>query len=171
MTYAAALRAGQAAVDASAGATLRIDLSEGKAFVGEHELPLSKAQFIWYATLAHHRRSSVGGDGWLRVSDVEPLWRMARRCKEYAWSAAVQGELVDRLMGLASPPKKLKELDEDNLRKMRSDTVTRIRRWSRNRPRELGTLVLPERKKLSAGSVQRIALDPDRIELVGVEDS
>lgn len=171
MTYAAALRAGQAAVDASAGTRLRIDLSEGKAFVGEDELPLSKAQFIWYAALAHHRRSSADGDGGLRVRDVEPLWRMARRCSKYAWSAAVQGELVERLMGLASPPEKLKELDEDNLRKMRSDTVTRIRRWSRKRPRELGALLVPERKKLSTGSVQRIALDPERIELVDVEDS
>ena len=54
---------------------------------------------------------------------------------------------------------------------LRSDTVTRIRRWSRKRPRELGALLVPERKKLSTGSVQRIALDPERIELVDVEDS
>lgn len=55
LTYAAALRAGQAAVDASVSSRLLIELPEGKAFVGEEELPLSKAQFVWYATLAQHR--------------------------------------------------------------------------------------------------------------------
>lgn len=170
MTYAAALRAGQAAVDASASATLRFVLSEGKVFLGDHEIPLSKAQLIWYATLAHYRRSSAGSDGWLRVRDVEPLWHMARRCSEFAWSAVVQGELVDKLMGLESPPKVLKEIDEDNLRKMRADTVKRIRQWSKGKPRELGSLVIPARKKLSTGNVQRIALEPDLIEFVGIPD-
>jgi CRISPR-associated protein (TIGR02584 family) len=170
MTYAAALRAGQAAVDASASATLRFDLPEGKVFLGEHELPLSKAQFIWYATLARHRRSSGGTDGWLRVRDVEPLWNVARRCSVFAWSAVVQAEFVEELMGLASPPRKPKEIDEDNLRKMRADTVSRLRKWAKGRPRELSSLVMPEKRKLSTGNVQRLALDPDRIEFIGIAD-
>jgi len=170
LTYAAALRAGQAAVDASASSRLLIDLPQGKAFVGEEELPLSKAQFVWYATLAQHRRSNPGREGWLKVRDIQPLWRMARACSQFAWSAVVQGELVEKLMTLESPPGELKEVDDDNLRKMRSDTVKRLHKWSTGRPREAAAMIIPSRKKLSAGHVQRIALDPDRIEVVGAPE-
>jgi len=167
MTYAAALRAGQCAVDASSAIALVFDLTRGTVQLGEEDLPLSKVQFIWYSTLAQHRCADRDGEGWLAVRDVMPLWRMARACSTFAWSEAVHAGILEHLMSTGNGPKTLKSLDEETLRKLRADTVRRIRLFCKGRPREVASSIVPARRKVSTGHMQRIALDPSRIEILG----
>jgi hypothetical protein len=137
--------------------------------LGRDVIPLSKAQFIWYATLAQRRSVDVEGDGWVAVSDPEALWRTLRSCRQFFWSEEVQLKLLDHYMGLESAPGELKELDADSLTKLRTDTLRALKKFAKGRPRDLASRIIPTKKKTPAGHLQRIALEPERIELVGLD--
>jgi len=109
-----------------------------------------------------------GEEGWLPVSNVEPLWRMARDCARLAWSDRVQENHIRRFMSLRLPPGSVKDEDnEDPLRKLRADTVGRIRAAAAGLPREVKALIVPGKAKLAGDNMQRIAIEPERIEFVG----
>jgi len=89
-----------------------------------------------------------------------------------ACNAAVlrEGELVAlRYMGLEHAPTELKELDADSLTKLRTDTIRALKKFAKGRPRDLASKIVPAKKKAPAGHLQRIALEPERIELVGLD--
>ena len=71
-------------------------------------------------------------------------------------------------MSLRSPPVSAKDEDnEDPLRKLRADTIGRIRKAATGLPREVKALIVPGKTKLAGDNLQRIAIEPERIDFVG----
>lgn len=168
-TYAFALAAGQAAVNAVAIPQLSIDLAKGEAQVDGITLPLSHSELIWYAALAHARRA---GDGWVATSDLSPLKIVTAACG--AWSDAVKSNPLKKLLGdntLYTKKDAEAELLAD-LAKLKADTRKRMKAWSTKHRPSCAPLLVPEDKRWKVDGAlafhQRLVLDKGHIEIVGL---
>jgi CRISPR-associated protein (TIGR02584 family) len=170
MTHASALRAGQVAIDALVGVRLLFDMEQGCARLGREVIVLSKTQFIWYATLARQRCLDNGGEGWLATGDANALERVAHACRSFGWNEDVRMDLLRRYMGLATESKEIDEEDQaDSLTKLRADTLRALRKFAKGRPRDLGAMIVPAKRKEAGVNMQRLPLEPAHIEFLGVD--
>jgi len=173
VSYAQALGATQAAVDASALPRLVVDLVGGEARVDGVALPLSASELIWYAALALARRD---GEGWIRANSLEALRIVADACASLDWTESVQSEPIRALLSMAIKNATKYEDDDEalaaDLTKLKADTKRRLKTWcTKHRAASLPVLEPKGRRQHEGGSVtfyQRLALPPDRIEIIGL---
>ena len=169
MTHASALRAGQVAIDALVEERLVFDMTQGCVRLGRDVIVLSKAQLLWYATLARERCVGLDNEGWLAVGDVEGLECVAKACSRFGWAHKVRVPPLKRYLGFKTK-RTDSENDVDSLTKVRADTLRVLGKFAKGRPRDLASRVVPEKKKAAGVNLQRIALEPERIEFLGVDD-
>jgi CRISPR-associated protein (TIGR02584 family) len=167
-TYAAALSAGQAAVDAAEPPYLLVDLATGKASVSGEVLPLSPSEFIWWAILADARRKSPGR---VLSNDLDTLRSVIRRCAAFPWTETVKNRTLMAYLAEEAPSgKSVKEIAAD-LSKLRADTRRRLTKWCVDGRSHWGRWLIPESSQGKIKGVlvhsQQIALGGDRIDVRG----
>ena len=184
-TYASALAASQAAVDAAALPRLIVDLAKGEVKVDVVVLELSPSEFIWYAALALARRD---GEGWIAAADLVALRSIADACSAKGWTDKVESDPIRALLGIdlktKTVTKKGKQSKKDQqpyandldlaheLPKLKSDTLKRVKNWCAKNRASCAKLLTPQVKRSHVdGSLtfhQRLELPSDRIEIVGL---
>lgn len=168
-SYATALAAGQAAVDAVAIPQLSIDLGKGEARVDGIVLPLSHSELIWYAALALARRA---GDGWVAASDLSGVKVVVAACG--AWTEAVKSNPLKKLLGDDTLYKKYDDNAEllADLAKLKADTRKRMKAWCTKHRPSCTALLVPEDKRWKVDGTlafhQRVVVDKGHIEIVGL---
>ena len=168
-TYASALAAGQAAVDAVAIPLVSIDLVKGDASVDGMVLPLSHSELIWYAALARARRA---GDGWIAASDLSDVRIVVAACG--AWTEAVKSKPLKKLLGDDTLYKKHDDNAEllADLAMLKADTRKRMKAWCTKHRPSCTALLVPEDKRWKVDGTlafhQRVVLDKGHIEIVGL---
>jgi hypothetical protein len=164
---------GQAsAAVAAAPPELRLEVAKRRAFVDDVQVPLSDAEFAWYATLARARQEGVD-EGWIWTADaVERLRETAsalRKVSKGYWDP--QHALLRALLQGKTPG------DDAGLAPLRSLTRTKLLTFARGAGlrREHAALVVPTLdarrppgapKTAPKMSRFRLALSPDRIVFV-----
>jgi CRISPR-associated protein (TIGR02584 family) len=174
-TYASALNAGQLAIDIATMPSLVIDLVKGVATVDGATMQLSTSELLWYATLAVARQSPGNAEGWIDVSNLGLLKTVAGVCADRVWSETVKAKALRWLLGQHGKEVYKTKPDDadlaDDLKKTRSETLTKVAEWAQaHRPSTMGYLVPEKDRRFSEGALtarQRLRLPPDRISVLG----
>jgi CRISPR-associated protein (TIGR02584 family) len=169
VTYAAALEAGQRAIDRGPMPRLTLDLVEGTARCDADALPVSESELVWLAALALARtRDPDGSGGWLAARDVEALRPVLAACAARGWTERVRSRPLRALLGGTS---KVSSDAVADLAKLRADTRKRMTVWCKQFRPLASTLLVPETRRRwddkALLAEQRIALAPDRITVLG----
>ncbi len=173
-SYASALSAGQEAVDDVAIPMLTVDLVNGKVFVDDEPVALSKTMVLWVAALVLARREA-SDEGWVAASSTTHVKQIAAACAGRPWTKSIRSKPISLLMGRPSLYKKHED-DDDFLRdlgKLKTDTRTAMAAWCAAHRPLAHTMLVPETAKWKApgedatANYQRIAMPPERLKLVG----
>jgi CRISPR-associated protein (TIGR02584 family) len=169
-SYGDALLAAQSAIDEARPPRLVIDLPGGKVLVDGKLLPLSQPQLFWYAALARARRQP--GDGWLS-SDIGPVVALLDEGQAKGWfdwksEGFFQGIGRKYLLDPSLKKPEWQKAHDQNLRTMRSRMASKVRLFCEKNGSPQTRWLVPELRKTQGEHQQRIALEPGRIELLGL---
>jgi CRISPR-associated protein (TIGR02584 family) len=150
------LAATQSALREAERPRLHIDLIAEEAWVNDARLPLSLSQLIWLAVLARARKQ---GEGWVDVSDHEPLRGVLQQIQPgVTWEKQSHNQALVALREPDGDP------DEAALRTLRSQTKRRLVQLCQKIPH--GALLVPEIRTVSCNgkqTQQRLPLEGERI--------
>jgi hypothetical protein len=175
VTYAAALEAGQRAIDRGPMPRLTLDLMTGTAHCDAEALPVSESELVWLAALALARIGDPEADGgWLAARDVAALRPVLEASAARGWTERVRSRPLRALLGSAGESKVASADAVADLAKLRADTRKRMSVWCKQyRPLASALLVPETRRRWDDGALlaeQRIALPSNRIRIVGMND-
>ncbi|MFT7521363.1 MAG: hypothetical protein ACI9MC_003514 [Kiritimatiellia bacterium] len=155
-SYDAALAASKRAIVAATPPRLRVDLTIPAVYLTERQLPLTKGQVVWNATLAIVRRRS---EGWILSDDFTVLHQTLTACR------------AAKDMPMWTPPGNVftNPSEYPDYSKMRSKTRKLLRTFCSEHGVMRADLVVPSIQKAGHGytvrTAQRVALTPEFIEL------
>src|SRR6185295_9531330 len=174
-SYAAALAAGQRAIDAAGGPRLAIDLALGSASVDGRALDLSEAELVWLAALAVARVAGPEEGGWLVSAAPESWAAVARACRGRAWTVRIKSKAVRALLGHAVARYDADADGAADLTKLRADTKRRIAAWCKRHAPAAARVLVPEgAKRFHDGALvhfQRLPLAAAAIAIRGLPAS
>jgi CRISPR-associated protein (TIGR02584 family) len=164
-SFAAAMAAGQRALDRASPPSMMVDISEQKLEINGTPVHLPPGPFVVLVALVAAR---LRGEGWLRTHELEPVATAVRQvsARRAGWPA--DGTVYRRLLDG-------EDVDGADLAKARSDLRRALTRYCEQHERDRRTVV-PELHAAWEGegadrakvSRQRLPVDPDRLHLWGV---
>ncbi|MBI2375482.1 MAG: hypothetical protein HYV07_15915 [Deltaproteobacteria bacterium] len=158
-TFVAAKDASQRSIDLASPPGVVVHLGDGSATANGERIPLSEAELVWFAFLAHARKSSA--DGWALAGQDghDALREFLRRLGP--WVDRVKTKPLERLRNGEYVP------DED-LRNLRGKTVQKLKRWCASTHPEFSPWLVP---RVRGGRWQRLELPEERIRIEGAPPS
>ncbi|MBI4816527.1 MAG: hypothetical protein HY791_09715 [Deltaproteobacteria bacterium] len=153
-SFEMAKRLSQAAIDAASPPWLSIDLEDGSASANGERIPLSEAELVWFAYLAHARRTTA--EGWVVAGQDGHTSLGAFLSTLGPWTSKIRTRPLELLAGG-------QYVADEDLRNLRGKTIQKLKRWCEAERPHFAPWLLP---KTRGGRWQRLPLDPSRISFV-----
>jgi pSer/pThr/pTyr-binding forkhead associated (FHA) protein len=146
---------GPQAAGEPAASVLVVDLGAGQASFGGEPLPLSAAEFMWFAYLA---RSRLNGDGFVDcgVDGHAALRAFVTPLLTAPWAREVRTQLLAALV-------RGEDVDDEDLKNLRGKTTQKLKRWCEQERARFASVLLPERR---GRSLARLPLGPQEIQII-----